>query len=80
MSTLKLEPRALNLGLNKCLNSLGFTRASTNMQSSSNSKNKNLEFVFPPINYKPIGSKWAFKVKKYVKEEVIKHKAILIIN
>ena len=78
MCGLKQEPRALNLGLAKCLNSMGFTRASTNMQSSSNSENQNLELVFPLMIFKPIGSKWAFKVNRYVKEEVIKHKATLI--
>jgi hypothetical protein len=47
-------------------------------EMASIEENKTWELVDPPIGCKPIGLKWAFKVKKNERGEVVKHKARLV--
>ena len=43
-------------------------------------KSDTLEFVIPLENFKTIGLKWVFKVKKNTKGEIIKHKPRLVLK
>lgn len=43
-------------------------------------KNQTYELVGLPQEKKPIGVKWMYKVKAYLKEGVVKHKARFVVK